>query len=210
MSQRIQPNTILRSSDSDTNAYSINVTMTSPSPDTNSASSQDATRLTKPISLSNPKSVHKSCSIEDLRSNSILWYKLHVFMYDLRNFRSNADARNRLDCVVAEHYVGEPYFTSIEADKVLHTVTDAATGGTLSDVINQFFTQKLARRLDGRIKEKGDYCICAAHDLAPLFEKAFRLNGKDLAKNKAFTALVGKGGLRALDQGGVWKGVGRR
>jgi hypothetical protein len=150
------------------------------------------------------------CTIEELRRDNILWYKLHVFMYDLRNFGSNKDARDRLDSIASEHYIGEPYFDTAEADKLLHTVTSTATGSTLGDAIEQFFTEKLALRLKGRMEETGDYRVCAAHDLAPLFERAFRINAKDLVMNKSFMTLARKGGLYALDQGGVWKGLGKR
>lgn len=151
-----------------------------------------------------------STSIDELRSDNALWYKLHVFMYDLRNFRSNSDSRTRLDSVVHEYYLGEPYFSEDEANKVLHTVPDAATEKTVGEAIRAFYEQKLLQRQKSRAIETGDYRICAAHDLAPIFEKAFRLNGKDLAKNKGFMALVNKGGLNALEDGRVWKGLGKR
>ncbi|KAF1955140.1 hypothetical protein CC80DRAFT_549848 [Byssothecium circinans] len=54
-------------------------------------------------------------TIEQVCSHNVLWYKLHVFMYDLRNFRSSDEARARLDCIADEHYLGQPYFTREEA-----------------------------------------------------------------------------------------------
>lgn len=60
------------------------------------------------------------------------------------------------------------------------------------------------------MKAMNDYRVCAAHDLAPIFERAVRVSANDLAKNKQFTRLVHKRGLEALDDGTVWKGMGRR
>ena len=169
-----------------------------------------ATTSTPQQSHDTLSSTTNTYTIEDLRHDNVFWYKLHVFMYDLRNFRSNADARDRLDCVVSEHYIGEPYFDASETDRLLHTIIDTTNGDTLGDSIEQFFTERLAPRLKGRMEETGDYRVCAAHDLAPIFERAFRVNAKDLCKNKTFIALVKKGGLQALDQGGVWKGLVKR
>jgi len=148
-------------------------------------------------------------SVEELRRDKSLWYKLHIFMYDLRNYRSNNDARSRLDCVVNEYYVGLPYFTEDEAQKLLHTTTDILKGETLGDAIKTFCTAKLEHRIKNRMKETGDYRVCAAHDLAPIFERAFRVNTKDLSKNKGFMRLMGKGGLQAVENGEVWKGLGK-
>ena len=60
------------------------------------------------------------------------------------------------------------------------------------------------------MKETGDYRMCAAHDLAPIVEKAFGIHPKDLTKNKGFGRLVDAGGLGALDKRDVWRGLGRR
>lgn len=55
-----------------------------------------------------------------------------------------------------------------------------------------------------------NYRVCAAHDLAPIVEKAFRVHPKDLTKNKGFLKLVNTRGLGALDRGEVYKGLTRR
>jgi len=58
------------------------------------------------------------------------------------------------------------------------------------------------------MKETSDYRVCAAHDLAPLFEKAFDVKAADLAKNKAFLRCLDKGGLESKE-GAKWKGLRR-
>ena len=146
-------------------------------------------------------------TIQQLKENHLLWYKLHVFMYDLRNFRSKEMSRNRLDCVIDDMYIGEPYFTADEHDKLRRTITHG-TDMTLEDLLSEFFQNKLEKRIQGRIKATGDWRICAAHDLAPIIERAFRVNSKDLSKNKMFVKLVQRDGLQ-LREGVIWQGLGK-
>ena len=75
-------------------------------------------------------------------------------------------------------------------------------------MLDEFFTQKLEKRIQKRMAETGDYKVCAAHDLAPVLEKAFGVRPSDLAKNKSFVSLVKKGGL-TLENGKKWRGIGR-
>ncbi|KAH7130250.1 hypothetical protein B0J11DRAFT_429854, partial [Dendryphion nanum] len=148
-------------------------------------------------------------TIEDLCEDNALWYRLHVFVFDLRNFRSNSAARDRLECVADEFYLRELYFSNGEAIKLRNTIVDA-NGKTPGSIIRDFFKTTLEKRLKGRMQETGDWKLCAAHDLAPIFEKVFGVSAKDFSKNKVFTMLVQKGGLTSLDDGTVWKGIGRR
>ncbi|KAF2249606.1 hypothetical protein BU26DRAFT_530323 [Trematosphaeria pertusa] len=148
--------------------------------------------------------------MDELRRDGILWYKIHVFVYDLRNFRSSDKSRDRLESVVDTYYIGPPYFSATEADNILHTIADPETGKILREILDDFFAQKLEKRIKARTKETADYRVCAAHDLAPIVEKAFRIHPKDLAKNKGFVKLLNKRGLGALSEGGVWKGLGKR
>jgi hypothetical protein len=157
-----------------------------------------ATALPSPSTLSSPK-----YTTEEIRQDCKLWYKIHVFIYDLRNFRSNDKSRDRLDSVVDTYYLGLPYFNATEADKILHTIGDVETGRTLKELLDDFFSQKLEKRKKSRMEETADYRVCAAHDLAPIFEKVFRVHPKDLAKNKGFIKVLNKGALGALDEGVV-------
>jgi arginine/lysine/ornithine decarboxylase len=148
------------------------------------------------------------CTTEELRQDSKLWYKLHVFVYGLRKIRSNEKSRERLDSVINTYYMGPPYFTATEADRILHTIDDE--GRTLKETLDGFFARKLEKRMQSRMKETADYRVCAAHDLAPILENASRIHTKDLKKNKGFMKLLRNGALSALDDGRVWKGLGKR
>ncbi|KAF2788292.1 hypothetical protein K505DRAFT_329031 [Melanomma pulvis-pyrius CBS 109.77] len=144
---------------------------------------------------------------EDLRKNRLLWCKLHVFMYDLRNFRSNEASRTRLDTVISLDYIGHPYFSDDEALTLRSTTIRG--GSTLQEDLDTYFNLKLPARLRSRAKSKYDYRVCAAHDVAPLFEKAFGVKEGDLKRNEEFVKLVRKRGLD-LGKGEVWLGMGSK
>jgi hypothetical protein len=148
-----------------------------------------------------------SSTTDNLRRNRLLWYKLHVFMYDLRNFRSKEASRARLDTVISLDYIGPPYFTDAEAQTLRSTTIDG--GKSLQDILEAFFNQKLEARLERRANSEYDYKVCAAHDLAPLYEKAFGVKEGDLKRNKEFVKLVTKRGLH-LAKGEVWFGMGSK
>ncbi|KAF2648315.1 hypothetical protein K491DRAFT_554672, partial [Lophiostoma macrostomum CBS 122681] len=136
-------------------------------------------------------------TLNELRRNRLLWYKLHVFIYDLQNFRSNEASRTRLDTVISIDYIGHPYFSDEEAEMLRSTTVDVEGGQTLQEVLDSFFGQKLEARLQGRAQSEYDFGVCAAHDLAPLFEQALGV-GK-MKKNKAFGKTLKKRGLDLAD-----------
>jgi hypothetical protein len=63
--------------------------------------------------------------------------------------------------------------------------------------------ERLNRRMKKRV-ESEDYRVCAAHDLAPIFEKALGINPKELAKSQEFLARVDTEGLKG---GAKWLGL---
>ncbi|KAF2639707.1 hypothetical protein P280DRAFT_402432, partial [Massarina eburnea CBS 473.64] len=141
---------------------------------------------------------------------NIIWYKLHVFMYDLRSFGDNEESRARLERVVASNCINKPYFNNREAEILLNTITTPGTGETLYNAVDDCFVKEIPQRGQNGIKKKNDYRVCASHGIAPIFEREFGVKPTDLSKNKALPKLVGKGGLEALDKGSVWKDVKRR
>jgi hypothetical protein len=152
-------------------------------------------------------------TIADLRSNNALWYKLHDFIYDLRNLSSNDASRDRIDTIVASNYIGMPYFTEHESEILLNTTTNPLTGETLRAAVDSFLSQVVAQRLqnDGVMSKKNDYRVCTNHDIAPIFEQAFGVRAKELGKDEKFVKMLRKKGLEAVGEGeveggkGVWK-----
>ncbi|KAH7305619.1 hypothetical protein BKA65DRAFT_520632 [Rhexocercosporidium sp. MPI-PUGE-AT-0058] len=175
--------------------------------------------------------------IEDLRSNQNLWYKLHVFLYDLRNFREVKESHDRLDKIADASYIGMPYFSAAEgeilkstlitAPKATHSrekTTAKASGSremedesqkeNLKDgkTLEMLIEEELNERLEKRIKKRegsGDFRVCAAHDIAPILEKAFEIDPKQLSKDKVFLDLMARSKLKLKD-GDSWKGLPRK
>jgi hypothetical protein len=145
-------------------------------------------------------------TIQDLRNTHGLWYRIHVFVYDLRNFKERADCQSRLDSIVDASYLGTPYFKQEEVDMLKATKVNGEM--TLEAVIRSTLDERLERRMKKRV-ESGDYRVCAAHDLAPIFETAFNIKPKDLAKDDAFLSLLENSSLQ-LKNGGNWLGLSKR
>lgn len=140
--------------------------------------------------------------LDALRSQTSLWYRLHVFTFDLRHFRENIDSAARLDRIVDASYLGSPYFSDAEVAQLKATTVD---GG--STTFEKFIEDTLEERLNRRMKkrtESNDYRVCAAHDLAPIFELVFDIKPKELAKNSEFVTFVDTNGL---ENGETWPGL---
>lgn len=56
---------------------------------------------------------------------------------------------------------------------------------TLADLISSTLSERLQRRLKKRL-ESSDFRVCAAHDLVPVFERAFGVDPKVLDKMRSF------------------------
>jgi hypothetical protein len=99
-------------------------------------------------------------------------------------------------------YLGSPYFTAEEVSQLQSTITDDGNK-TLQDLIQEALDERLNRRMKKRV-ESEDYRVCAAHDLAPIFEKALGINPKELAKSQEFPARVD---AESLKGGEKWLGL---
>ena len=123
--------------------------------------------------------------------------QVHVFVYDLRNFPEVPDAQARLDRTVDASYIGLPYF---QPDKVQTLKSSIVEGDqTLENIIEETLSERLERKINKRV-ESGDFRVCAAHDLAPIFEKAFDIKPKVLSKNEEFLAFLRRSGLFLKDR----------
>ena len=145
-------------------------------------------------------------TIQDLHANRMLWYKINVFVYDLHHFHDNA-SQARLECVADSSYLCLPYFN---VDEVAHLKATMVHNNTkkLEDVIQETLDERLQCRMKKQV-QSGDFRVCAAHDLALIFEKAPNIKPKDLERDRDFLALVEQFGLNLRD-GQVWSGVLKR
>jgi hypothetical protein len=75
-------------------------------------------------------------------------------------------------------------------------------------VIEESLNERLQKRIKKRV-ESGEYRVCAAHDLAPIFEKAFDIKPKDLAKNQQFLTILNRSELK-LKEDDKWTRLGKK
>ena len=99
-----------------------------------------------------------------------------------------------------------PYFTFDEVAILKNTIVEGDR--PLEVVIEETLSERLERRTKKRV-ESGDYRVCAAHDLAPIFEKVFDIKIKDSATNKEFLAILDRSGLKLRDDD-KWTGLGKK
>ncbi|KFY26830.1 hypothetical protein V493_03845 [Pseudogymnoascus sp. VKM F-4281 (FW-2241)] len=142
---------------------------------------------------------------EDFKAQPSMWYKIHVLVYDLRNFQDNPKAQARLNTVQDISYIGMPCFDPIEAQQLKACIVDTTSNSTLETLIEDTLKELLERRAKKRADSE-DYRICAAHDLAPVFEKVFSIKPKDLQTNTEFLALLDRSQLQLKDTDN-WKGL---
>ncbi|KAF4225527.1 hypothetical protein CNMCM6457_008154 [Aspergillus fumigatiaffinis] len=96
-----------------------------------------------------------------------------IFIQDLKFFGSKPEARARLLGTNHVFFLGLPYFSTAAVDKVLSLPMPPSTlQGHLNDLV-----QKKAER--GQEQE-----FCAAHDLAPIFLRAFGMDWEVLKREK--------------------------
>lgn len=110
--------------------------------------------------------------------------------------------RNRLEAILDASYLGLPYFSDEETALLKSTIIEPeakhynyklkkksqneARKTTLEMLIEEDLKEKLERRMKKRV-DSGDFRACAAHDLAPILEKAFDINPKHLANDTGFS-----------------------
>ena len=138
--------------------------------------------------------IKKPTQLSDLWEDTNLWYRIRLFLFDLRHFREQSQSRERLEMVIDPSYIGAPYFDQAEVRR-LKSMMPPGQESTLE----QIFEATLAERLDRRKKKRvasGDYRVCAAHDLAPIFEQAFQVKPRELQRDKQFVEQVMRHGLR--------------
>jgi hypothetical protein len=74
--------------------------------------------------------------------------------------------------------------TTITGEKTLKTIIEETLNGWL----------------ERKIKKHVESDICAAHDLAPILEKAFDIEPKELAKDGDLLTILGRSGLDLKDE----------
>ena len=119
------------------------------------------------------------------------------------HFEQSNVSQSRLETVIDPSYLGEPYFNPDEAEKIKGTRLEGDK--TLSVLIEETLNERLDRRMKKRV-ESGDYRVCAAHDVAPILEKALGIKLKALEGDQVFLDIMAENGLH-LKPGEQWAGI---
>ena len=109
--------------------------------------------------------------LKQIHSESVLWNKLKLFVYDLKIFGNNetSEAFKRLDNNTSDFYLSNDYFSDLEKERILTFPT--GTGLSLKELFkNEIYDKKE---------------ICTSHTLAPIFQRVFGIR-KDFEKEKTF------------------------
>ena len=116
------------------------------------------------------------------------------FIHDLRTFTGNKGSRARLDTTGHEFFLGPPYFDGETRDMILQLKTPLST---VADDLKALAQKRLGAE------------ICAAHDLAPLFERVLGVcwdkeREKALSKHHTMSGveIAAQGSLRKLQKKG--------
>ncbi|KAL8759097.1 MAG: hypothetical protein Q9184_003722 [Pyrenodesmia sp. 2 TL-2023] len=131
--------------------------------------------------------------LQSLQSDAQFWHKVKVFLFDLRHFKERTDSRDRLELITDPSYIAAPYFDPSEIHKIKSFIPEGCEI-TLGQLIEATLDEKLNRRMKKRVAT-ADYRVCAAHDLAPVFEQAFGVRPKDFQKDKKFVKTLTADGL---------------
>lgn len=117
--------------------------------------------------------VVRTDALESLSLDYAAFYgNAKIFIQDLKRFDSRPDARARLLSTEHRFFLGEPYFSAEAVEKILALPLHPSTlEANLEDLMG-----KKAER--GQSDE-----LCASHDLAPVFLRAFGLTW-DAIKNE--------------------------
>ncbi|KAI8819742.1 uncharacterized protein EV422DRAFT_507363 [Fimicolochytrium jonesii] len=116
-----------------------------------------------------------------LHANKQLFAKTKIYLNDLLTFRSDPDARDRLESdPAATYYLSSAYFSTSEVDFLLAFPTNS--GLSFQQCVQAAMAEKVSASSEGRSK---DYHVCTSHDLAPLVRDVFGIR-KGFQEEKAF------------------------
>ncbi|KFY25202.1 hypothetical protein V491_01871 [Pseudogymnoascus sp. VKM F-3775] len=174
-------------------------------------------------------------TLSDLQAKPVLWYKVHVLLYDLCNISKDHDAEARTLCTTDELYISAPYFTPDEAMLIKNTIVSQPI---LTD-IPEFEALDLAENMDAEINEapneeapqktltveeaitsclqnffakrraSGDARPCGPHDMGPVYKAVFGITTAELKEEKFLSRLrrtgLGQSNGETVERGGKKK-----
>jgi hypothetical protein len=129
-------------------------------------------------------------TLDELREERDIWYKICVLVHDLRNMTKDKTCENRTLQTTDAIYISAPYFSDDEAAVVKSAVT--STGST----IEQEISTNLETFFDKR-QASEDYRPCGPHTLAPVYMSCFGIDKSEIEDEKFISRLrrSGLGGM---------------
>lgn len=149
-------------------------------------------------------------TLSDIMQNFNLWYKIHVLIYDLRNINSDRSSESRTLRTTDELYISSPYFTPSESNLIKATIVTGTSDSKAtvidgisdsksipviqeSKTVEEAIHQRLAGFFDKR-RASGDSRPCGPHDMAPIYEKVFKIEPSEL-RDERFLSRLRRSGL---------------
>jgi hypothetical protein len=123
--------------------------------------------------------------MEYVETNTALWYKIHVFVYDLRNFDEIPMAQARLNRIVDASYIGMPYFCPDEVVTLKNTIVGGEK--TLEAAIEETLNEQLERRIKKRV-ESDFQPLQKRHPTSLQTSLMFSINGNQLLYKRRLTS----------------------
>ena len=152
-------------------------------------------------------------TLETVKEDPALLYRLRVLLYDLRNMATDRTSENRTLSTTDELYISGPYFTpaqaqivktavvqelqptesSVEEDGVLNNKVENPDMFSKPKPIEEAIKDRLVNFFEKR-RASGDARPCGPHDMAPTYESVFKIEQSELEDEK-FLARLRRCGL---------------
>ncbi|KAF3940242.1 hypothetical protein ABW19_dt0207128 [Dactylella cylindrospora] len=126
----------------------------------------------------------------NIKANN-LWYRLHVFLYDMKYMDARQDCKDRAE-MYAERLSGSPYYTNIEF-KAIMRLRCGDEGETFGSVVNRVWEATVGRY--GSVEEAYYNCGFAPYALEVILEGVLGVTAEELDKCDEFKGFLDKYGL---------------
>ena len=125
----------------------------------------------------------------DLDKLKAVRLRLSFLVHDLRTFKDNLAAENRLNTSTSLHHIGPPYLTDVEATEALRAPLSAFRALSTNykpdaddkESLGTFLNAKMQAVIESRRSKSGegsakpDFILCTSHDLEPIMKTALGL-----------------------------------
>lgn len=133
--------------------------------------------------------------LEQLKSHSIIVFKLDLLLYDMYNVQKDPSSCRRILKAVDPLYICAPYFTDIEAERIKSTLVSSKTSITrlAENVVTEYIEQEMPELVTIRealqaqynyFKSKQRLNPQISSELAPIWQMVFEIDAADLRKER--------------------------